>query len=117
VRTLVLAGMLSPADFALMRMGAIAMATLEALSRTGFDRALIQRKRSVDGTEAEYKDLTLRGDMRDIQVSFAKIRQALGYEPKSSVEESISEVQDVIVSGLITGPLNSSYRNAHFIVQ
>lgn len=72
MRTLVLARMLSPADFALMRMGAIAMATLETLSRTGFDRALIQRKRSVDGTEAEYKDLTLRGDMRDIQCPLPK---------------------------------------------
>jgi len=74
-------------------------------------------RRHVDGTEVEYKDLTFGGDMRDIRVSFAKIRQVLGYEPKISVEEGICEVRDAIVSKLIKEPLDSRYRNARFIVQ
>lgn len=71
----------------------------------------------VVGTEIEYKDLTFGGDMRDIQVSFAKIRQTLGYEPKIRVVDGICEVRDAIVSGLIRDPLNTNYRNAQFIVQ
>ena len=74
-------------------------------------------RRHVDGTEVEYKDLTFGGDMRDIRVSFAKIRRVLGYEPRISVEEGICEVRDAIVNGLIKEPLDSRYRNAQFIVQ
>jgi len=74
-------------------------------------------RRHVDGTQVEYKDLTFGRDMRDIRVSFAKIRQVLGYEPKISLEEGIREVRDAIINGLIKKPLDSRYRNAEFIVQ
>ncbi|HIC89028.1 MAG TPA: NAD(P)-dependent oxidoreductase [Anaerolineae bacterium] len=74
-------------------------------------------RRHVDGIEVEYKDLTFGGDMRDIRVSFAKIRSALGYEPKIGVEKGICEVRDAITSGLIKKPLDGRYRNAQFIVQ
>jgi len=55
--------------------------------------------------------------MLGIRVSCAKMRRALGYEPSSCAEEAISEVGDAIVGRLITGPLNSGYRNTQFIVQ
>jgi len=74
-------------------------------------------RRHVEGTDVEYKDLTFGGDMRDIRVSFAKIRRVLRYEPRISVEEGICEVRDAIVNGLIKEPLDSRYRNAQFIVQ
>jgi nucleoside-diphosphate-sugar epimerase len=74
-------------------------------------------RRHVDGTEVEYKGLTFGGDMRDIRVSFAKIRQVLGHEPKISLEEDIREVRDAIINGLIKKPLDSRYCNAEFIVQ
>jgi nucleoside-diphosphate-sugar epimerase len=74
-------------------------------------------RRPVDGTEVEYKGLTFGGDMRHIRVSFAKIRQVLGHEPKISLEEDIREVRDAIINGLIKKPLDSRYRNAEFIVQ
>lgn len=77
--------------------------------------ALVQRY--VEGTHVEYKDLTFGGDMRDIRVSFTKIRQVLGFEPKISVEEGIREVVDVLTSGVIKDALDSQYRNAQFIVQ
>jgi len=35
-------------------------------------------------TSVEYKDLTFGGDMRDITVSFAKIRNVLGFDTTST---------------------------------
>ncbi len=77
--------------------------------------ALVQRY--VEGTQIEYKDLTFGGDMRDIRVSFARIRRVLGFQPRLSVEDGIREVRDVLVSGVIKDALDSQYRNAQFIVQ
>lgn len=74
-------------------------------------------RRNVEGTVVEYKDLSFGGDMRDIQVSFAKIRRALSFEPKISVAEGICEVRDALVNGVIRDALESRYRNAQFIVQ
>ena len=74
-------------------------------------------RRHVEGVAIEHKDLTFGGDMRDIRVSFAKIRRVLGYEPKIGVEQGICEVRDALVSGLVKDPLHNRYRNAHFIVQ
>jgi nucleoside-diphosphate-sugar epimerase len=74
-------------------------------------------QKHVVGTEIEYKDLSFGGDMRDIRVSFAKIRKKLGYKPRLTVEQGICEVRDAIVNGLIKEPMDSRYRNAQFIVQ
>ena len=71
----------------------------------------------VNGMEVEYQDLSFGEDMRDIRVSFAKIRQVLGYDPKISVEQGICEVRDAIVRGLIKDPMHARYRNAQFVVQ
>ncbi len=77
--------------------------------------ALVQRH--VEGTVVEYKDLTFGGDMRDIRVSFAKIRERLGFRPRISVEQGIREVAGVLLNGVIKDALDSQYRNAQFIVQ
>jgi len=77
--------------------------------------ALVQRH--VPGTSVEIKDLTFGGDMRDIRVSFAKIRRTLGFLPATSVEAGIVEVRDALQDGLIRDPGGERYRNAHFIVQ
>ncbi|WP_298815781.1 NAD-dependent epimerase/dehydratase family protein [Chloroflexus sp.] len=77
--------------------------------------ALVQRY--IAGTVIEYKDLTFGGDMRDIRVSFAKIRERLGFRPRISVEQGIREVSDVLLNGVIKDALDSQYRNAQFIVQ
>jgi hypothetical protein len=55
--------------------------------------------------------------MRDIRVSFAKIRRELDFEPRISVEDGIIEVRDALQMGLIKDPTDSRYRNAQFIVQ
>ena len=77
--------------------------------------ALVQKH--IPGTLIEHKDLTFGGDMRDIRVSFAKIRQTLGYLPKISVEQGVCEVRDMLANGVIRDPLDQHYRNAQFIVQ
>ncbi len=68
-------------------------------------------------TVVEYKDLTFGGDMRDITVSFAKIRRELGFETTLTVDDGVREVLHALKSGLIRTPLDERYRNAQFIVQ
>ncbi len=68
-------------------------------------------------TMVEYKDLTFGGDMRDITVSFAKIKRELGFETTLDVEDGIRDLLFALKSGLIRNPLDERYRNAQFIVQ
>jgi nucleoside-diphosphate-sugar epimerase len=77
--------------------------------------ALVQRH--VPGTSVEIKDLSFGGDMRDIRVSFAKIRGALGFVAATPVEAGVVEVRDALQDGLIRDPGGERYRNAQFIVQ
>lgn len=68
-------------------------------------------------TIVEYKDLTFGGDMRDISVSFEKIRRVLGFETKLTVDDGVREVLFALKTGLIKDPTDDRYRNAQFIVQ
>lgn len=74
-------------------------------------------QKHVRNVDVEYKDLTFGGDMRDIRVSFDKIRRVLGFEPKMDVEAGICEVRDAIENDLVARPTDRRYRNAEFIVQ
>ncbi|MGB2713796.1 MAG: hypothetical protein WBC51_06430, partial [Vicinamibacterales bacterium] len=71
----------------------------------------------VGGVRITHKDLSFGGDMRDITVSFAKIRKTLRFEPQLTVEDGIIEVRDALSHGLIKDATDSRYRNAQFIVQ
>src|SRR5512147_40022 len=68
-------------------------------------------------TLVEYKDLTFGGDMRDISVSFGKIRRELGFETTLDVDDGIRDLLFALKSGLIRNPQDERYRNAQFIVQ
>ena len=68
-------------------------------------------------TAVDYKDLTFGGDMRDITVSFEKIKRELGFETTLDVDDGIREVLYALKSGLIRNPLDEHYRNAQFIVK
>jgi len=68
-------------------------------------------------TIVEYKDLTFGGDMRDITVSFEKIKRVLGFDTKFDVDDGVREVLFALKSGLIRNPTDDRYRNAQFIVQ
>jgi len=68
-------------------------------------------------TVVEYKDLTFGGDMRDITVSFAKIKNVLGFETTLDVDDGIRELLFALKMGIIRNPTDEKYRNAQFIVQ
>ncbi len=68
-------------------------------------------------TRIQYKDLTFGGDMRDITVSFEKIRRELGFRASLTVDDGIREVLNALRTGLIRQPYHERYRNARFIVQ
>ncbi|NLG73094.1 MAG: NAD(P)-dependent oxidoreductase [Chloroflexi bacterium] len=68
-------------------------------------------------TVVRYKDMTFGGDMRDIRVSFAKVRRELGFEAEYSVDDGVREVLHALQDGLIRDPQDARYRNAQFIVQ
>ncbi len=74
-------------------------------------------QKHVDRVKVTYKDLSFGGDMRDITVSFAKIRQQFGFEPKIDMEHGILEVKDALQYGVIKDATDGRYRNAQFIVQ
>jgi len=68
-------------------------------------------------TIVEYKNLTFGGDMRDITVSFAKIKNTLGFDTTLDVNDGIREVLYALKNGIIQNPTDMHYRNAQFIVQ
>lgn len=68
-------------------------------------------------TRVQYKNLTFGGDMRDIVVSFEKIRRAFGFEALLTVDDGIRELVNALKTGVIRTPLDERYRNARFIVQ
>lgn len=68
-------------------------------------------------TVVSYKDLTFGGDMRDITVSFEKIRKVLGFEAMLTVDDGVREILQALQTGFIKDPLDQRYRNARFIVQ
>ncbi|HLD93328.1 MAG TPA: NAD(P)-dependent oxidoreductase [Anaerolineales bacterium] len=68
-------------------------------------------------TTVRYKDLTFGGDMRDISVSFEKIRRELGYKTEFSVDDGVREILHALQTGLIKNPQDERFRNAQFIVQ
>jgi nucleoside-diphosphate-sugar epimerase len=68
-------------------------------------------------TTVRYKDLTFGGDMRDISVSFEKVRRELGYQAVLDVDDGVREVLHALQDGLIKNPQDERFRNAQFIVQ
>ena len=68
-------------------------------------------------TVVEYKNLTFGGDMRDITVSFEKIKRVLGFNTTLTVDDGVREVLFALKSGLIRNPTEDRYRTAQFIVQ
>ncbi len=68
-------------------------------------------------TVVTYKDLTFGGDIRDISISFEKIRQALGFKAEMTVDDGVREVVHALRTGIIRNPQDEKYTNARFIVQ
>jgi nucleoside-diphosphate-sugar epimerase len=68
-------------------------------------------------TIVEYKDLTFGGDMRDITVSFEKIKNVFGFDTALDVDDGIRELLFALKTGIIRNPTDERYRNAQFIVK
>ena len=68
-------------------------------------------------TVVEYKNLTFGGDMRDITVSFSKIKRVLDFDTTLDVDDGVRELLFALKSGIIRNPTDEKYRNAQFIVQ
>jgi nucleoside-diphosphate-sugar epimerase len=81
------------------------------------DEVVAQILKRLPETHVTYKDLTFGGDMRDIRVSFEKIKRELGFEAHLTVNDGVREVLHALRFGLIRNPLDQRYRNAQFIVQ
>jgi nucleoside-diphosphate-sugar epimerase len=74
-------------------------------------------KKYLPETVVTHKDMTFGGDMRDITVSFEKVRRELGFTTTLTVDDGVREVVNALRSGLISNPHDEHYRNAQFIVQ
>jgi nucleoside-diphosphate-sugar epimerase len=86
----------------------------ENLTKNKVVAAILKR---IPETTVQYKDMTFGGDMRDITVSFAKIRTHLDFQTTLNLDDGVREVLNALRSGLIRDPYSPRYRNAQFIVQ
>ena len=68
-------------------------------------------------TVVTYKDLTFGGDVRDINVSFEKIRRELNFTTKLKVDDGVREAVYALRTGLIRNPQDEKYTNARFLVE
>jgi nucleoside-diphosphate-sugar epimerase len=68
-------------------------------------------------TVVTYKDLTFGGDIRDISISFDKIRTKLGFKAELTVDDGVREVVHTLRMGIFRNPQDEKYTNARFIVQ
>lgn len=81
------------------------------------DQVVMMILQRLPETVVRYKDMTFGGDMRDISVSFEKIRSELGYQSTLRVEDGVREVLNALRHDYFNNPHSLRYRNAIFIVQ
>jgi nucleoside-diphosphate-sugar epimerase len=81
------------------------------------DQIVTMILKRIPETVVHYKDMTFGGDMRDITVSFEKVKRLLDFKMTLTIDDGIREVLNALRSGLIRDPYNQHYRNAQFIVQ
>ncbi len=64
--------------------------------------------------QVHVRDEALRfdGDMRDMRVSYRKVREVLGFEPEAGIDDGIRQVLGLLRSGLLEDPTDLKYRNA-----
>jgi nucleoside-diphosphate-sugar epimerase len=68
-------------------------------------------------TKVRYQDISFGGDMRDMRLSFAKVRRELGFRAQRTVQQGIAEILEGLRSGLLAEPFAPRYRNAPMMVQ
>jgi nucleoside-diphosphate-sugar epimerase len=68
-------------------------------------------------TQVRYEDISFSGDMRDVKVSFAKIKREFNYQTKHQVIDGIEDILQILRSGVIEDPFSDRYRNARLEIQ
>lgn len=66
-------------------------------------------KRHIPGITVEI--LEDKQDKRNYKVSFEKIKQAIGFKSKFTLEQGIQEIKEVIQKGIVITPQSSKYTN------
>ena len=74
-------------------------------------------QKSLPDTRVHYRNYSFEGDMRDVRVSYEKIRKVLGFQTRRTVEQGIQEILQLLQNGVIKDPYADSYRNAEFFIQ
>jgi nucleoside-diphosphate-sugar epimerase len=74
-------------------------------------------RKSLPDTQVHYRDFSFEGDMRDVRVSYEKIRKVLGFQTRWTVEQGIHEILQLLQNGVIKDPYADRYRNAEFVIQ
>jgi nucleoside-diphosphate-sugar epimerase len=74
-------------------------------------------RRQLPETKVEYKDLSFDGDMRNIRVSFAKAKEHLGFKNEFDLDDGVTDVLNLLRSGLITDPHSDKFRNARLDIK
>jgi nucleoside-diphosphate-sugar epimerase len=69
-------------------------------------------KAALPETRIQYEKVSFREDMRDVSVSFSKVRQALSFRQRWTVPQGIQEVLTLLETGLLGDPFAVRYRNA-----
>ena len=66
-------------------------------------------QRHVEGTELEF--VSRNEDPRSYRVEFAKVKDALGFEPDWTIDDGIVEVRDCLRAGVWKDPEDERYKN------
>jgi nucleoside-diphosphate-sugar epimerase len=69
-------------------------------------------RQALPETKISYENVNFSADMRDVRVSFAKVRRALGFRRRWTVPQGIQEVLTTLKTGLLGDPHGDRYRNA-----
>ena len=76
------------------------------------DQLVDQIVEALPGTRVRRPDRGFGGDERDLRLSFARMREALGFRPRVSLPEGIAELVSLLRAGLLPDPGSGRYRNA-----
>jgi nucleoside-diphosphate-sugar epimerase len=72
---------------------------------------------ALPGTKVRYDDIHFSGDMRDVRVSFAKIKENLNFKTKRQVRDGIEDILRILHSGVIQNPFSDRFWNARLEIQ
>jgi len=116
LRALVLARILSPADFGLMGMALIAMQAGESLSQTGFNRALVQKKVGAEGyLDTVWVICALRGAALALLLFLFAPPIGVFFKTPEAVPIIRSLSLVFFLNGLVNPALNILERDLHFV--